>query len=500
MRSLFRFALTFALSWTLVVGLATSAGAVEPGRLAERARLVGFEVGTGGLNKHLDDARREVVALEFTSATPENALKWRSLSAAPGVYDFSVADELVEFAEQSGLRIRGHTLFWHRLNGMPAWLEGEVTSAPDPAARLAELMEDHATTVVERYAGRLAHWDVVNEPLALLSGGFDPGNFFFQVLGESWLDIAFHSAHAADPEALLFLNETATEVIPAKFDGLVRLVEDMLARGVPVHGVGLQGHIFFGPPDPVILRDQLERIAALGLIVELTELDIPLPLFVNEPDPLGAQAKAYADVFAACLAVPACTGITVWGVDDSRTWLDTFFLTRANAPNRPLLFDEELRPKPAYHAVVAELELLIEPVDLDVKPESGTNHINLSSRGVIPVAILGSPALDVYDIDPDTLGFGPAHARIAHKKDPHYRDVDDDGAIDLMAHFRTSETGIEAGDVEVCVSGRTEDGSAFEGCDPIITNAKQRACGIGWELAFVVPLLGRTLRRFTASR
>jgi endo-1,4-beta-xylanase len=494
MRSLLRFALTFASSWTLVLGLATIAGAVEPGRLAERARLVEFEVGTA-IDTHLDDARRELATLEFTSATIENRLKWAALSAAPGIYDFSPADEMVELAEQRGLRVRGHTLFWHRLNGMPKWLEGEVTSAPNPAARLTELMEDHATTVVERYAGRLAHWDVVNEPLSLLFG-----NFFFQILGESWLDIAFHSAHAADPEALLFLNETLTEFRPPKFDGLVNVVEGMLARGVPVHGVGLQGHFGLWPPDRALLRDQLERIAALGLVVELREVDIPLPLFVNEPDPLGAQAEAYADVFAACLAVPACTGITVWGVDDSRTWLDTFILTRANAPNRPLLFDEELSPKPAYHAAVAELELLIEPVDLDVKPESETNHINLSSRGVIPVAILGSPALDVHDIDPESLGFGLAHVGIAHKKGPHYQDVDDDGAIDLMAHFRTSETGIEPGDVEVCASGRISDGAAFEGCDAIITNAKQMACGIGWELAFVVPLLGGTLRRFTSSR
>jgi len=104
-----------------------------------------------------------------------------------------------------------------------------------------------------------------------------------------------------------------------------------------------------------LLRDQLQRIAALGLKVEITELDIPLPLFGSAPDPLAAQAQAYADVFNACLAVSLCSGITVWGLDDANSWLDSFEFTEANAPNRPLLFDEQLQAKPAYSSVVDAL-------------------------------------------------------------------------------------------------------------------------------------------------
>ncbi|MBK6509780.1 MAG: endo-1,4-beta-xylanase [Haliea sp.] len=311
---------------------------------------VAFDVGD-----HASKEQMQVASREFTSVTPENSMKWRSLAPAPDEYDFSGADQLVDFALANGQRLRGHTLFWHRLNGLPSWLHAELDAASDPAARLRELMADHTATVVGRYAGRIAQWDVINEPLGIASGDFDRENIFYQLLGEEYLDLALLHAHAADPSAELFINETFTEFQPQKFDALIALAQRVLARGAPLHGIGLQGHFFLRAPDEAVLRDQLRRIAALGLKAEITELDIPLPLFDTTPDPLAAQAQAYADVFNACLAVPLCSGITVWGVDDAHTWLDSFVITAGNAPNRPLLFDGQLQAKPAYHAVVDAL-------------------------------------------------------------------------------------------------------------------------------------------------
>lgn len=341
-----------ALGVTLAAG--PSLAGQSPGFLAQAARLAGIEVGAA-IDSDLATWRQEILEREFTSATVENSLKWGMLSPSPGAYDFSRADAAVALAEQSGLRVRGHNLFWDRLNGAPAWLEDEVNAAPDSAAHLTQLMESHARTVVERYAGRIPQWDVVNEPLATLSGDLDPESLFSQTLGESYLDIAFAAARAADPKADLFLNETLAELVPGKFDGLVGLVARMLDRGAPLDGVGLQGHYFLGRPDRESLQAQLEEIASLGLIVELTEVDIAISLFASEEDPLAAQALAYADVFAACRAVPQCTGITTWGIDDGDTWLDTFSLTQGSAPNRPLLFDELGAPKPAYSAAVMAL-------------------------------------------------------------------------------------------------------------------------------------------------
>jgi endo-1,4-beta-xylanase len=175
------------------------------------------------------------------------------------------------------------------------------------------------------------------------------------LLGEEYLDFALLHAHAADPSAELFINETFIEFQPDKFDALIALAQRLLDRSAPLHGLGLQGHFFLRTPEEAILRDQLQRIATLGLKVEITELDIPLSLFNATTDPLAAQTQAYADVFNACLAVPLCSGITLWGLDDAHTWLDSFVFSAGNAPNRPLLFNEELQTKPAYDSVVDTL-------------------------------------------------------------------------------------------------------------------------------------------------
>lgn len=325
-----------------------------PASLADAARAAGIHAGTI-VDAGLSTARRDVAAAAFTSATIENSLKWAQLSSGPGLLDFTDADAAVELAEGAGLRVRGHTLFWDRLNGRPGWLSSDVLSAPDPAAQLTSRMQAHAAAVVGRYAGRIAQWDVVNEPLESTGPNLDPANLFFQVLGEQYLDVAFAAARAADPDAKLFLNETLTETLSSKFNGLVSLVESLVARGVPIDGVGLQGHFFLSAASMNALKSRVQRLVDLGLTVEFTEVDVPRPLFVSSADPDAAQAVAFADVFGACAAVPGCTGVTVWGIDDGDTWLDTFSLTQANAPNEPLLFDASLQPKPAYHAAIKAL-------------------------------------------------------------------------------------------------------------------------------------------------
>ena len=329
--------------------------ALPPGSLRDAALAANLHFGAA-VDTNTTGTPLALAASEFTSATAENSMKWTSLSPSSGVYDFSDADAFVSWATTQSHRIRGHTLFWSRGNGLPSWLAPEVTGAPDPQAALTQLMQTHAATVVGRYAGQIAQWDVVNEPLGELSTSHDPASFFYQTLGESYLDIAFNAAHTADPSALLFLNETAIANFPAKLPGLIAVVEGMLSRGVPIHGVGLQGHFIFFPPDVTQLRSALEALAALGVVVEFTEVDIRLPLFAAAPDPLAAQADAYEALTALCLDIAACTGITVWGIHDGDTWLDSFSLTAGAAPNRPLLFDAAYAQKPAYDGVVAGLQ------------------------------------------------------------------------------------------------------------------------------------------------
>lgn len=346
-----------------ILALAIACAAPLPARattLREAAAAAGLYVGAAGNSFEIGTPAGDLLAREFNSVTPENEMKWSELSPAPFVYDFARADALVAFAEANGLRVRGHTFVWGRPNGPTAWLDADLAAAPDPAARLQDLMLDQIATVGGRYAGRIHTWDVVNEPLAFASGVLEPGSPYQQLLGDAFLADAFRAARAADPSARLYLNETNTERLAGKFASLLALAEGLVAQGVPIDGIGLQGH-FLAAPRKADVVAQLRAIEALGLEAEITELDLPLLLFSNAVDPLAAQAQAYADLFSACLEVSACKGITTWGISDADTWLDSLPPFDFFAPNRPLLFDEHFLPKPAYDAVLATLLAVPEP-------------------------------------------------------------------------------------------------------------------------------------------
>jgi hypothetical protein len=216
--------------------------------------------------------------------------------------------------------------------------------------------------VVGRYRGRVATWDVVNEPLAIATGTLDD-NVFAATLGEAYIADAFRTAHAIDPDATLFLNEFLLTYGGDKADGLRALVARLRAAGVPVHGVGIQAHFF--PLLPLPTRAELEgflgSLADLGVRIELTELDVALWHFRDHADPLIGQAAFYADVVAACMAVAACEGVTTWGLTDAGTWLDGFPPFSDTAPNRPLLFDGAGAAKPAYAAVRTALRARATP-------------------------------------------------------------------------------------------------------------------------------------------
>ena len=326
--------------------------------LAETARQAGVFVGAAIGSPDLP-AEQATIPRDFNSITPENAMKWGSLAPTVGNYDFADADAIADFAASAGVRLRGHTLLWkHQL---PADLEDTVEAATDPAAKLRELIDEHLSTVVPRYRDVVAVWDVVNEPLQEFTGDLDL-NIFGRTLGETYIDEAFRRVHELDPDAQLVLNEFfLTYGVGTRFEektrGFLDLVERLLDRGVPVHGVGVQAHFNGLVPDliPLPTREELEgflrALADLGVFVELTELDVSINYFRGDPDPFARQAEFYGEVVEACMAVPRCTAVTTWGIDDSRTWLDRWELSAPLAPHEPLLFDAALEPKPAYFAV-----------------------------------------------------------------------------------------------------------------------------------------------------
>lgn len=278
---------------------------------------------------------REIVEREFNSVTTGNTLKWDWTQPNPGQWNFAAADTFVAFAEQSNQLVRGHTLVWH--NQTPGWVQ---SLSP---AQLQSAMANHIGTVVGRYQGRIAHWDVVNEPFE--ENGDLRNSFWLQGLGPGYIAEAFHLARQADPDAKLYLNDYNVEGINAKSDAMYALVSDLLAQGVPIDGVGLQGHLILGQV-PGSLQQNIARFAALGLDVAITELDIRMQL-PPTAQKLVQQADDYAAVVNACVAVARCVGLTVWSFTDRHSWIPEFFPGEGAA----LPWDENYLPKPAYWAI-----------------------------------------------------------------------------------------------------------------------------------------------------
>jgi endo-1,4-beta-xylanase len=335
-------------------GSSTSAPPSQPGAsisLREAAlptkRKVGVALATWFMGA---PAYSEVAAREFDSLTAENEMKWYATEPSPGKFTFEAGDRLVDFAEKNGMRVRGHTLVWH--NQLAPWVKG---LAP---AELKAAMLRHVRETAGHYKGRIAQWDVVNE--AVDDVGKLRENSPFTALGPGYIAEAFRAAHAADPQALLFYNDYDVEAPDSpKTRGAYELVKGLKESGVPIHGMGFQMHV--DPrnwPSPEAMQQTLERFAKLDLLVELTEIDVPLGEIPGSLEQkLARQSDLYRGVVRACLAVPACTGMTFWGLTDENSWLSTeeWGPKKGRGPHLPLLFDESYRKKPAHDGVVRAL-------------------------------------------------------------------------------------------------------------------------------------------------
>ena len=294
---------------------------VQTLKAAARGRAVGAAVRSQYVSN--EAPYRATLVREFNQLTPEFEMIWGFVQAKPGVWGFVTVDALVDFAEQAGLRVQGTPLVWHEL--MPAFVESL------DAASLRAALEAHVRTVVARYRGRIASYVVVNEALAGDSLRLRQ-TIFLERLGPGYIADAFRWAHEEDPDALLFLNDFAIEGTTVFSDFMYDLVRGLLQQGVPIHGVGMQGHFTIYPQPPVeSIRQNIQRFCALGLQVQITELD------VRDDGPVS-QRRTYRDVASACAAEPCCTGITTWGLTDKYHWLGKEALT----------FDAEYAPKLAY--------------------------------------------------------------------------------------------------------------------------------------------------------
>ncbi|MDN0195173.1 endo-1,4-beta-xylanase [Streptomyces sp. S.PNR 29] len=344
-RSSFRARLAAFLTSAATTGVLLAAGApaahAADTPLRDLAAAKGKVIGTAVTGSKLTGTYGDTAGREFNALTPGNAMKWGSVEPARGTFDWAEADRIVDFAEAHGQQVRGHTLVWHSQN--PGWL----TNGTWTSAQLSRLLNDHIATEVGRYKGRLAAWDVVNEPFN--EDGTYRETLWYNGLGADYIAQALTAARAADPSAKLYINDYNVEGVGAKSTALYNLVKSLKERGVPIDGVGLQAHLILGQV-PSTLQQNIQRFADLGVDVAITELDIRMQLPATEAK-LAQQAAEYKAVMNACLAVSRCVGVTVWGFTDSDSWIpDTFPGQGAATP-----YDENYAPKPAYHAIAEAL-------------------------------------------------------------------------------------------------------------------------------------------------
>lgn len=330
--------------------------------------VVGVALG-GRVPGDYSPAERGLILGQFGSVTPENCMKMTEVQPREGEFHFEQADALVAFAQEHHLQVVGHTLVWAKDERTPAWM---FLDGDRPASRelVLKRMETHIRTVVSRYRGKIASWDVVNEALDDGEPYLRPSKWL-SLVGPDFVEKAFASAREADPDALLVYNDYNVE-LPGKRAKFLRLIRELREKKVPLGAVGIQGH---WEVDRVPFRDieaLLDATKAQGLKVMVSELDLGVvprggwwadggkdreaiaktdPLAGGcPPELLDRQARQYADLFRLFRDRSESIGrVTFWDLHDGRSWLNTFPWKHAEYP---LLFDRQARPKPAFGAVM----------------------------------------------------------------------------------------------------------------------------------------------------
>ncbi|KAH6912913.1 glycosyl hydrolase family 10 protein [Coprinopsis sp. MPI-PUGE-AT-0042] len=286
-----------------------------------------------------DGSVQNILNAEFGVITAENSMKWDATEPNRGQFNWGGADNVANWATSRGKLIRGHTLVWH--SQLPGW----VSNIGD-SSTLTSVIQNHVNQVAGRYKGKIYHWDVCNEVFE--DNGSFRNSVFYRVLGENFIDIAFRATRSIDPNAKLYINDYNLDYAGPKLEGMVSLIGRLKGRGTPIDGVGTQAHLVSGKLNN--FQGTIERLASTGLEVAITELDIRIPKSVDSSK-LAQQQRDYEAVTKACLNVPACVGITIWGVSDRHSWVDSTF------PNddSPLLWDDNYGRKSAYTGVTSAI-------------------------------------------------------------------------------------------------------------------------------------------------
>jgi len=332
-----------------------------------------FLIGTslpGMVQQDLTPAEVALAVAQFNAVTPENALKPLPVHPSENLWQFHPADTLIDFAQQHGMTVFGHTLVWHEQT--PRWF---FIDGNHPASRelLLARMKTHIQTLVGRYKGRIRGWDVVNEVISDKPDEYLRPSPWEQIIGDDFIVQAFRFAHEADPNAELQYNDYNIE-LPYKREKAIRLIKDLQSQGIPIASVGIQGHWELDKVPFDDIDTAIDQFQALGIKVAITELDLDVVPRATHGADVGATTRAVstairvtplspekaqrqADQYARLFAIfhkhrAAIIRVTCWDVDDRVSWLNTWPTARFN---HPLLFDRNAQPKPAFFAVIGVL-------------------------------------------------------------------------------------------------------------------------------------------------
>jgi endo-1,4-beta-xylanase len=324
-----------------------------------------FTMGVAVTPWSLKTDEASLVLQQFSSLTPENAMKMGPIHPQENLYNWRDADSIAAFARRHALKLRGHTLCWH--NQAPAWLFKDADGKQVTKTVLLQRLKEHIFSVVTRYKGTIYAWDVVNEVISDKPGEYFRPSLWYQICGEEFVAKAFEWAHEADPDALLFYNDY-NEINPVKREKIIRLIKDLQAKGIPIHGVGLQAHWAVNEPTKEQLDKTLADFSTLGLKIQITELDISVypkehDARENRPEDTNTsftpeKEQKQLEVYKMCFELfrkyrQQIQAITFWNISDRSSWLDNFPVK--NRKDYPLLFDANLAPKKAFWAIVKGL-------------------------------------------------------------------------------------------------------------------------------------------------
>jgi endo-1,4-beta-xylanase len=286
----------------------------------------------------------------FGTITTENVLKWQFIHPQPTIYDFKEADALVDMARKNKLAVQGHTLVFGEAN--PKWVQNLPTTTPANKEKIKQVMIDHITKTVTHFKGKIAAWDVVNEPLADDDSATVNlrSHTWFKAMGKDYIATAFKAARQADPKAKLYINDYGLEEDGFRWDAILALITKLKSQDVPIDGVGFQAHVYEVDDEinPKVLQAHIRKLAAIGVSSHISEMD------VHDDKGAIAQAKQYADVLNVCIHEPTCTSWTTWGVTDRYNLFESD--TKTLEYGHDFLWNRQSNPTPAVREMQKVLQ------------------------------------------------------------------------------------------------------------------------------------------------